>query len=140
MHNVRLIYVSKMTEACDTEALQDILSTSQENNEERGISGVLCYDPTFFMQVLEGPRDAINETYSRIAADTRHKDLTLLEYVEVEERLFGDWTMTFIRPDILDPETRKKFSVRDHINPFVLSADQAREFLLALVEAHRRLA
>ncbi len=140
MQKVRLIYVSTMTEECDTEALQDILYASQKNNKKRGISGLLCYDPAYFVQVLEGPRDAVNEIYARIAADTRHKNLTLLEYVEIEGRLFGNWTMSFLRPDILDPETRKKFSSMGKINPFLLSADQAREFLLALVEARDRLA
>ncbi|HOC67349.1 MAG TPA: BLUF domain-containing protein [Candidatus Hydrogenedentes bacterium] len=139
MQKVRLIYVSVMTEECDTEALQDILCTSQKNNQECGISGVLCYDPAFFMQVLEGPRDTVNEVYARIAADTRHKSLTLLEYTEIEKPLFGDWTMAFLRPDILDEETRGKFSHQGKLNPFLLNADQARDFLLALVEARRRL-
>ena len=67
MKKVRLIYVSRMTEACDTKALQDILDASQKNNAERGICGVLCYDPLFFMQCLEGERDAVNEIYARIA-------------------------------------------------------------------------
>ncbi len=135
MKKVRLIYVSKMTEACDTEALEQILRASQKNNKEMGISGVLCYDPTFFMQCLEGPREAVNEIYARIAIDQRHKNLVLLEYTDIEEPLFGEWTMKFLRPDILDKQTLNKFSTGGRLNPFELNGTQSREFLSALVAA-----
>lgn len=138
MHMVRLIYVSTMTEACDTKALQDILSASKKNNAERGISGVLCYDPAFFMQCLEGPRDGVNEIYARITADNRHKNITLLEYTEIEARLFENWTMGFLRPDILDKETLAKYSATGRVNPHSLNAEQARNFLLDMVEHQRR--
>lgn len=140
MYMVRLTYVSSMTEACDTEALQAILLSSQKNNAELGISGVLCYDPTFFMQCLEGPRDAVNEIYSRITKDERHKNITLLEYEETEKRLFENWTMGFLRPDILDKKTLEKYSATGKINPFALSAEQTRNFLLDMVELRRRQA
>ena len=138
MHMVRLIYVSTMTDACDTEALQDILSASKKNNAERGISGVLCYDPAFFMQCLEGPRDAVNEIYSRITSDERHKNITLLEYTEVDRRLFENWSMGFLRPNIFDKETLAKYTTTGRVNPHALKAEQARNFLLDLVEQQRR--
>ena len=87
---VRLIYVSVMTEACDTEALENILSVSRINNEKNNITGMLCYDPTYFLQALEGPREAINHLYTNISRDMRHQYLTLLEYTDIEQRTFGD--------------------------------------------------
>lgn len=138
MKFVRLIYVSTMTEACDTAALQAILSSSQRNNSELGISGVLCYDPAFFMQCLEGPRDAVNEIYSRIYQDPRHKNITLLEYAETDERLFDNWTMGFLRADMLDAALLEKYGTKGRVNPRTLSAEQARDFLLDVAESRRR--
>lgn len=137
MQMVRLIYVSIMTDACDTVALQNILAVSRKNNAQKDISGVLCYDPSFFMQCLEGPRDAVNEIYSNIAADNRHKNLMLLEYSDIEERLFGDWTMAFLSADILDKETLEKYSHKSKFNPYMLNAEQARSFLVEVVEQKR---
>ena len=137
MNIVRLIYVSTMTESCDTAALQDILSASQKNNAERGISGILCYDPAFFMQCLEGPREEVSEIYARICSDPRHKNITLLEYAESETRLFADWTMGFLRADVLDKAIVSKYSVKGRLNPFALNANQAREFLHEVAEFRR---
>lgn len=138
MELVRLIYVSTMTESCDTAALQDILAASKRNNMELGISGVLCYDPAFFMQCLEGPRDAVNEVYSRIYADPRHKDITLLEYVESDTRLFANWTMGFLRTDMLDKSILEKYGAKGRVTPRSLSAEQARNFLLDIAEFRRK--
>lgn len=131
---VRLIYVSNMTDACDTEALQEILRVSRLNNPSKGITGVLCYDPAFFLQCLEGPRENVNELYSAIAADPRHKNVTLLEYVDTEERLFGDWFMAFLSTDILDKKLLSKYTSTGKFTPYSLDGEQARNFLIEIVE------
>lgn len=136
MQQVRLIYVSVMTEECDTLALQEILGVSRINNAQKNITGVLCYDPAFFLQCLEGPREAVNELYSHIASDSRHKNVTLLEYADVEERLFGDWTMAFLSTTTMDRKTLDKYSVKGKFNPYALNAEQARNFLMEVVEEH----
>jgi hypothetical protein len=137
MHKVRLIYVSVMTDVCDTEALQQILSVSRKNNTGKGITGVLCYGPAFFLQCIEGPRDHVNEVYSNIASDPRHKNVTLLEYADVEESTFGDWSMAFLSMDVLDKEILKKYSITGKFNPYALNAEQIRNFLIEVVE-HKR--
>jgi len=55
MNQVRLTYVSRMTESCDMEAVEEILRVSRPQNAARGITGMLCYDPQYFLQCLEGP-------------------------------------------------------------------------------------
>jgi len=128
---VRLIYVSVMTEACDTEALENILKVSRENNNKHGITGVLCYDLTYFLQSLEGPRTAVNELYTNISRDARHQYLTLLEYADIEERAFGEWSMGFIYGSSVDKELLDKYSFGGgKFNPFVLNGKQVRNFLL----------
>ncbi|HNR31310.1 MAG TPA: BLUF domain-containing protein [Candidatus Hydrogenedentes bacterium] len=137
MSLVRLIYVSRMTEACDTAAIQDILKVSRRNNPARDITGMLCYDPKYFMQCLEGPNNAVNDLYRDIARDIRHTQVTLLDYQEIEERAFGQWSMAFLRGDDLDTGLLRKFGGRGKFDPFMLSPGQARELVIDIVNQKR---
>ena len=138
---VRLIYVSIMTADCNTEALENILKVSRENNSKRQITGMLCYDPAFFMQCIEGPREFINGLYTSISRDKRHMNLTLLEYQDVKERLFGDWSMGFVPSGAIDKVILEKCATSGgRFNPFALSGQQARQFLIDvthLIEAKK---
>ncbi|WP_091506604.1 BLUF domain-containing protein [Microbulbifer yueqingensis] len=73
-----------------------ILFQSRRNNSRHGISGVLYFGDSHFFQVLEGEPQAVNETYRRIGADSRHRDLTVLSQLPVKERLFSDWSMKYV--------------------------------------------
>lgn len=48
---------------------------------------------TWFIQILEGERARVTETYNRIARDTRHSTATILNVRDVPTRLFPSWTM-----------------------------------------------
>ncbi len=66
---VRLIYVSTLSKECDPAALQDILDKSHEHNKESKITGLLSHNEDYFMQCLEGSREAVNNTYNYIVND-----------------------------------------------------------------------
>lgn len=63
--------------------------------------------PSHFVQVLEGPRERVLETFQRISKDPRHSNVHVALEGEVEARRFGDWAMTArlapagLRPDKL---------------------------------------
>ena len=86
----QLIYISSAAGTPDTAA---ILATSQVNNRRDGVTGLLYCDGTRFLQVLEGPEDAVAAAFSRIRRDPRHKASVLLSQREVAEREFGSWAM-----------------------------------------------
>ncbi|MBN2309279.1 MAG: BLUF domain-containing protein [Candidatus Hydrogenedentes bacterium] len=132
MNEVRLIYVSRMTEECDMRAIQDILAVSRKNNQARRISGVLCYDPAFFLQCLEGPRTDVNDLYRSIQQDPRHRDVTLLEYCDIEERLFSSWAMGFVLAGNVDRGILAKYTGGGKFSPYALTAQQARDFLVEI--------
>lgn len=134
---VRLIYVSRMTEECDMAAIQDILKAARSRNPACGITGMLCYDPQFFMQCLEGPKDAVNQLYGDIARDSRHERVTLLNYHETEERMFGDWSMAFVKAGDLDPKMLRQYGSRGKFDPFSLSPEQARDIVMGIVKEKR---
>ncbi len=137
MSLVRLIYVSQMTEECDIAAIQDILKVARSRNPKCNVTGMLCYDPRFFMQCLEGPKDAVNELYGDIARDGRHTQVTLLEYQDIEKRSFGSWSMAFIRTNDLDVKMLRKYGSQGKFDPFSLSPEQARDLVIEIVKQKR---
>ncbi len=73
-----------------------ILRACKINNPKREIGGVLHYGYGYFFQVLEGPRDQVEELYQRIAQDARHKNVTTLEKQDIRQRSFPDWSMKYV--------------------------------------------
>jgi len=76
--------------------IDQILEVSRLNNRLVGLTGALMFSSGFFGQVIEGPQDAIEATFERIQQDTRHGDVSLLEFSAVGTRSFGDWSMAFV--------------------------------------------
>ena len=93
----QLIYYSRNTVQGDGRAMlanmREILAASQRNNARDGITGFLIFDKTWFVQILEGDRAQVTETYARIDRDTRHAAATILNVRDVPARLFPNWTM-----------------------------------------------
>ncbi|CAO4154393.1 BLUF domain-containing protein [Methylorubrum extorquens] len=73
--------------------MREILSASQRNNGRDGITGFLIFDKTYFIQILEGERSRVTDTYNRIARDSRHSTATIINVRDVPARLFPNWTM-----------------------------------------------
>lgn len=96
MYLVRLVYASTVSDAYQQDDLKRILEVSRRNNARNHISGALCFSDRYFLQCLEGSRDAVNQTYRVIMNDERHCDLVLLEYSEVDSRFFTAWTMGYL--------------------------------------------
>lgn len=99
----RVVYLSsnsldlKPEEMID--ALNEILSVSQRNNQEAGISGALIFNNGFFGQILEGPESAVEDTFERIQNDERHHNVSLLDARPIEELSFKNWSMGFVGSD-----------------------------------------
>lgn len=73
-----------------------ILSASRRNNSRLEVGGVLHYGNGYFFQCLEGERGAVNQLYNRIGQDPRHRDVQLLSFDEVGQRMFPDWSMKYL--------------------------------------------
>ncbi|MCS6624495.1 BLUF domain-containing protein [Roseibacterium beibuensis] len=94
----RLVYESKATGT--TESLGNlvvILAESQKNNARDGLTGALAAHRERYIQVVEGPAQALDSLLRRLEDDPRHKDVTLLDRQPISERLFGAWTMASAR-------------------------------------------
>jgi hypothetical protein len=92
MPMMQLIYTSRPF-GFDGGTLDDILMSARRHNHENGITGALICRADLFMQILEGPRDAVTATFARILQDDRHLDVALICSGDITERLFPDWDM-----------------------------------------------
>ncbi len=92
--------------------LRRIVAMAQARNQRDGITGVLRYDGAYFLQVLEGPRAAVQATMGRILRDPRHGDVRITSQGPLARRDFGTWTMALV--------TDHEVSVAQQRNPHLL--------------------
>lgn len=118
---VRLIYASRAAEGLKPEAVNAILKKSTTNNPALGVTGVLCFSGTVFLQVLEGGRSQVSRLYNRIAQDPRHGDVVLLGYEEIDERSFAGWAMGQVNMARLNPALLLKYSEAAVLDPYAVS-------------------
>lgn len=90
----RLVYCSRAAqpEAADA-VLAEVLRASQRNNHRDGLTGALACHDGRFIQVIEGPPEALDRLQARLAGDPRHTDMVVLGRSPVVGRLFDLWTM-----------------------------------------------
>ncbi|MFY9291953.1 MAG: BLUF domain-containing protein [Methylorubrum rhodinum] len=93
----RLLYRSDMdligTDAAIGQQVTEIVCQSAERNAANALTGALLYTRGVFIQALEGPLPALEATFERICCDLRHRRVELLEFVQADARVFGEWAM-----------------------------------------------
>jgi hypothetical protein len=89
----QLVYVSTRKSNCDEREIGKILDAARNNNLHLGITGVLLYTDTKFVQLLEGEAKVVMDLYKAIGSDTRHEQLKLIMLEPVRERSFPSWQM-----------------------------------------------
>ena len=89
----RLIYSSRPF-GFDTTTLSGLLIDSRENNQKHDITGSLLCRADIYLQLLEGPKEKILQTFDKIKRDDRHLEIkVLLTQKDVKDRLFPNWSM-----------------------------------------------
>lgn len=90
------MYVSRAAKRFKGDELEVMLKIFRNNNQKKGITGLLLYDGMgTFIQLLEGSYDSVHDLYQKISSDTRHSRITLLSEARINERSFPDWKMGF---------------------------------------------
>ena len=137
----RLIYLSYAAPSLAYPDLMDILEKSERNNTVAAITGMLCFGDFMFLQVLEGDRKLVSQTYSRILGDKRHFDSELIEFSEVDSRLFGIWSMQVVQLDGSKPveEMIRKYSSSARHAFNTMNAKQSLSFMVELFHHSTKL-
>jgi hypothetical protein len=107
---IHVIYVSTANKKIVDADLNAILDSSVRHNIKNDVTGLLLFAGNRFMQVLEGQEVAINETMARIAKDSRHTDLVVLEQTAIARRSFDKWSMGFHRLNELEVNSKPGFA------------------------------
>lgn len=91
----QLLYISTVSHV-EPIKLDQILVTSRRNNQLVGLTGMLMFNGKRFLQILEGPKDAVNTTFDRIHRDPRHRAVVTLSKRVVDAPEFGNWSMAHV--------------------------------------------
>ncbi len=129
---VRLLYASRAVDP-SPEAIENILTQSRQHNPSSGITGILCFGGSVFLQAIEGGRDAVNALYGHIQRDPRHQDVMLLHYEEIAERRFGGWTMGQVNLSHINTSILLKYSEKLELDPYAMSGAAALALLQELM-------
>lgn len=116
----RIVYFSSATGPGD---VGGILTAAKLNNKRKQITGALWFDGIFFLQVLEGDRSTISETFHTIAKDPRHKDIILVECRSVEDRQFPQWNMGYYADTNENRSHILKYSEDDKFDPRSMTSE-----------------
>lgn len=132
----RLIYASRFAGDGDFgEAVRTIVAASIQNNRLVDVTGFLLAGEGLFLQWLEGPTTAVEETFARIAQDKRHAGLITLADGPVQRRWFRDWNMGQHRLGLADQALLEEVGL-EVFNPLGLDADRAERLMVRAGERY----
>ena len=115
--------------------LNSILGASDRNNQRAGLTGALIFDEQWFLQVLEGEREAVWRTFERISNDERHDNAIVAEVIEADARIFGNWWMGLATRNAKTEHLFAPFTKSGRLDPTSMSAGQ----ILTLIAGVSRL-
>lgn len=92
-----LTYTSLARLDLNADDLEAIHRGAREGNALDGITGLLIFNGTHFLQIVEGSPEAIDDLVERLRRDPRHSGFEVRDQQIVEERSFPDWSMELVR-------------------------------------------
>jgi Sensors of blue-light using FAD len=92
-----LTYTSLARLDLQTSDLEEIHRSARELNALDGITGLLIFNGTHFLQIIEGTHDAIDDLMGRLRRDPRHSGLEVRDERKVKTRSFPGWAMELVR-------------------------------------------
>lgn len=101
-----LIYISTAVEPMSQAALDALLKQAHAYNRPVGITGCLIYQDGYFMQMLEGKREAVFDLMNKVKNDPRHTDVRTIVEGKAPRRVFVDWSMALrdLKPGADEPD------------------------------------
>ena len=129
MNLTRLVYYSQRNPSMNVN-VDELLAVCRRNNAAMNVTGMLHYNGTNFLQVLEGGRAEVSAIYHRIAADPRHVNIILMACNDVRERIFPSWSMGL--HEGMSEETKQiflRYFPSNKVNPEAISVDSLLDFL-----------
>ncbi|NNE01966.1 MAG: BLUF domain-containing protein [Eudoraea sp.] len=92
----QLTYRSKAIEDITPNSIYEIVKVANEFNPTVGITGCLVFDNGYFIQILEGEKEVVEELYFKIKQDKRHSFASVLSKDFTAKRFFDKWDMAYM--------------------------------------------
>lgn len=115
----RLLYISTARNSLEMNELDRLLLISRQKNRALDVTGLLIVGGRRFLQLLEGPREAVDETFSRIERDARHFALVKLHDRSIDHRAFESWSMGFERGGIAPDQAPLEDQISAILGPII---------------------
>lgn len=104
----------------------NIIATSERNNPERGITGLLLYNGRNFLQLLEGEEASLVSLMMKISHDPRHTGVSMIDRRTVEARACEGWAMKRV---LIAESVEKRHELLESELPAALD-DQTRKIIM----------
>lgn len=128
----QIMYISTMVGTVTPQDCAVIAQRSAISNRRDDVTGLLLFNSRRFLQVLEGPKDAVDRIFARIHGDPRHRAVVKLREGQVDAREFGEWAMAF------DDPAAPSANLRDKVAALLDSAGPStRAHFMGSAEMHR---
>jgi hypothetical protein len=134
---IRLTYASRTAGVLSPLDVKDIVRSSQRNNAKLGVTGALMLSNSIFLQCLEGDRLVVNALYHRIVLDGRHAQPAVLNFAEIDQRLFTGWAMGLVTTTEANMKVFLKYSPQAEFDPYEMRP-AALDLLFAEMVEHAR--
>jgi hypothetical protein len=110
--------------------LNAILHTARDFNALDDITGLLIFNGTHFLQIIEGSDSAIDDLVDKLRRDPRHSNLEVRDERPITKRAFPGWSMELAQVKSNYFEARE--SVAERLPPAIPQAVQS--LLFAMTE------
>lgn len=120
----RLIYVSRSITRFPHD-LKAILESSRRNNARVDITGALCFLDGVYCQYLEGERADLEALYQVLLADSRHRDVKLIELCSIDQRVYANWAMALVTWTKQTRALFKALNLCDPVDLYAITTDHA---------------
>jgi hypothetical protein len=92
-----LTYTSRAKLDLSAQDLADIHQTARHLNALDGVTGLLIFDGSRFLQIIEGSEEAIDALVERLRRDRRHSAFEIRDERPVDARSFPHWSMELLQ-------------------------------------------
>jgi len=102
-HQQRVVFVSRARQGLSFTDIQAILGNATVHNRRCDVTGMLSFTGSHFMEIMEGPDEAVTALLLAVDKDERHSGLRLVDQHAIEHRSFTGWQLLGVdRLDLAD--------------------------------------
>lgn len=90
----QIAYISEASDEIAESDITPLMRHSRKNNARNDITGMLLVKWPIFLQILEGPQQAIAFLIDKLQQDSRHRNFKIIyDKPNITEREFSRWQM-----------------------------------------------